>query len=88
MKRHLGPGRSSPPAGFEPASPLTEVGSANRSATRTFRTLEMKTILDIYKYVHIWMFYIKAVETSCFLSKGDFQFFFALFTLTGLLTMA
>ena len=30
-------GRNSPPAGFEPATPWTEVGSANRSATRTLR---------------------------------------------------
>ena len=35
MKRRLGSGRISPPAGFEPATPWTEVGSANRSATRT-----------------------------------------------------
>ena len=35
MKRHLGSGRISLPAGFEPATPWTEVGSANRSATRT-----------------------------------------------------
>ena len=31
----LGSGRISPPAGFEPATPWSEVGSANRSATRT-----------------------------------------------------
>ena len=35
MKRHLGSGRISPPAGFEPATPWYEVGSTNRSATRT-----------------------------------------------------
>ena len=35
MKRRLGSGRISPPAGFEPATPRSEVGSANRSATRT-----------------------------------------------------
>ena len=35
MKRRLGSGRISPPAGFEPASPWTEVGSANCSATQT-----------------------------------------------------
>ena len=35
MKRRLGSGRLSPPGGFEPATPWTEVGSANRSATRT-----------------------------------------------------
>ena len=38
MKRRLGSGRISPPAGFEPATPWTEVGSANRSATRTLLT--------------------------------------------------
>ena len=31
----LGSRRISPPAGFEPVTPWTEVGSANRSATRT-----------------------------------------------------
>ena len=35
MKRRLGSGRISPPAGFEPATPWSEVGSANRSTTRT-----------------------------------------------------
>ena len=35
MKRRLGSGRISPPAGLEPATPWSEVGSANRSATRT-----------------------------------------------------
>ena len=35
MKCRLGSGRISPPAGFEPATPWSEVGSANRSATRT-----------------------------------------------------
>ena len=35
MKRRLGSGRISSPAGFEPATPWSEVGSANRSATRT-----------------------------------------------------
>ena len=37
MKRRLGSGRISPRAGFEPATPCSEVGSANRSATRTLR---------------------------------------------------
>ena len=36
MKRRLGSGRISPPAGFEPTTPWSEVGSANRSATQTF----------------------------------------------------
>ena len=35
MKRCLGSERISPPAGFEPSTPWSEVGSANRSATRT-----------------------------------------------------
>ena len=35
MKCRLGSRRISPPAGFEPATPLSEVWSANRSATRT-----------------------------------------------------
>ena len=35
MKRRLDSGRISPPAGFEPATPWSEVGSAKRSATRT-----------------------------------------------------
>ena len=39
MKRRLGSRRISPPAGFEPATPWTEVGSANRSATRTLLSL-------------------------------------------------
>ena len=37
MKRRLGTGRISPAAGFEPATPWSEVGSANRSATRTLQ---------------------------------------------------
>ena len=37
MKRRLGSGRISPPAGFEPVTPWSEVGSANRSATRTLQ---------------------------------------------------
>ena len=35
VKRRLGSGSILPPAGFESATPLSEVGSANRSATRT-----------------------------------------------------
>ena len=35
MRRRLGSGRISPPAGFEPATPCSEVGSANHSDTRT-----------------------------------------------------
>ena len=44
MKRRLGSGKFSPPAGFEPATPWSEVGSANRSATRTLR-LQNGTLL-------------------------------------------
>ena len=33
MKRRLGSGRISPPTGFEPATPWSEVGSTNHSAT-------------------------------------------------------
>ena len=32
MKHRLGSGRILPPAGFEPATPWSDVGSANRSA--------------------------------------------------------
>ena len=39
MKRRLGSGRISPPAGFEPVTPWSEVGRANRSATRTLPSL-------------------------------------------------
>ena len=35
MKRRLGSGRISPPAGFDPTTLWSDVGSANRSATRT-----------------------------------------------------
>ena len=47
MKRRLGPGRISPPAGFEPATPWSEVGSANRSAT----PLEWG---EIKRVVYVW----------------------------------
>ena len=43
MKRRLGSGRISPPAGFKPATPWSEVGSANRSATRTLLSPHEKT---------------------------------------------
>ena len=42
MKRRLGSGRISPPARFEPATPWSEVGSANRSATRTLHHCKCK----------------------------------------------
>ena len=40
MKHRLGSGRISPPVGFEPATPWSEVGSTNRSAMRTLLTWE------------------------------------------------
>ena len=46
-KRRLGSGRISPPAGFEPATPWSEVGSANRSATRTLRTSQGRHFLHM-----------------------------------------
>ena len=39
MKRRLGSGRISPPAGFEPVTPWSEVGRANCSAMRRFQWL-------------------------------------------------
>ena len=39
MERRLGSGRISPTAGFEPTTPWSEVGSANRSATRTLQAV-------------------------------------------------
>ena len=41
MKRHLGSERISPPPGFELATPWSEVGSANRSATRTLALIDI-----------------------------------------------
>ena len=60
MKRRLGSGRISPPAGFEPATPWSEVGSANRSATRT---------------LHIY-FGGKGVWRGCFILFYLFIYFF------------
>ena len=47
MKRRLGSGRISPPAGFEPATPWSEIGSANRSATRTLQFM--------VRFLHSWL---------------------------------
>ena len=47
MKRRLGSGRISPPAGFEPATPWSEVGSANRSA--------MRTLQFMVRFLHSWL---------------------------------
>ena len=44
MKRRLGSGRISPQAWFKPATPWSEVWSANRSAMRTFPFL-MNTVV-------------------------------------------
>ena len=58
MKRRLGSGRISPPAGFEPATPWSEVGSANLSATRTLH-LQAKYIHGILMRQSIaltWLF--------------------------------
>ena len=49
MKRRLGSGRISPPAGFEPVTPWSEVGSANRSATRTLPTPKEENIIQRIK---------------------------------------
>ena len=43
MKRRLGSGRISLSAGFEPATPWSEVRSANRSATRMLRVKRIGT---------------------------------------------
>ena len=51
MKRRLGSGRISPPVGFEPTTPWSEVGSAYRSATWTLLKgrLRIFVILKFYK---------------------------------------
>ena len=55
MKRRLGSGRISPPAEFEPATPWSEVGSANRSATRTLHDQHWPTGLrDIKVSSELW----------------------------------
>ena len=46
MKRRLGLGRISPPAGFEPATPWSQVGSANCSATRTLHCHEAAQVIN------------------------------------------
>ena len=54
MKRRLGSGRISPPAGFEPATPLSEVGSANRSTTDASF---IQRVVTLYMYVHLMTLY-------------------------------
>ena len=48
VKRCLGSGRISPPAEFEPVTPWSEVGSANRSAMRTLLWHCMRRHSSIY----------------------------------------
>ena len=43
LKHRLGSERISLPAGFEPATPWSEVGSANRLATRTLQQMDVQT---------------------------------------------
>ena len=69
MKRRLGSGRISPPAGFEPATPWSEVGSANRSATRTLHAdtdtgqtyVPMNTKLD-YQCTSLFILYKESIN--------------------------
>ena len=49
MKRRLGSERILPPAGFEPATPWSEVGSANRSATRTLHIKKKDHVCFVYQ---------------------------------------
>ena len=51
MKRRLGSGRISPPAGFKPATPWSKVGRANRSATPTLRVWFGPAL---FAYVHFY----------------------------------
>ena len=44
MKHCLGSGRISPPAGFEPVTPWSKVGSANRSTRRTLHHLKVNSL--------------------------------------------
>ena len=50
MKRRLGSGRISPPVGFEPATLWSEVGSANRSATRTLLVYNVYDIQPLLQF--------------------------------------
>ena len=59
MKHRLGSRRISPPAGFERVTPWSEVGSANRSATRTLqycdeakmRTRQKRVATDTWRFL-------------------------------------
>ena len=55
VKRCLGSGRILPPAGFEPATPWTKVGSANRSAMRTLRLRLRLTELKLTDWDWDWL---------------------------------
>ena len=46
----LGSRRISPPVGFEPATPWSEGGSANRSATRTLQTIQIQIHDSLCQY--------------------------------------
>ena len=54
MKCHLGSGRISPPAGFKLATPWSEVGSANRSATRMLLKKKKKKKKKMYSIELPW----------------------------------
>ena len=60
MKHRLGSGRISPPAGFEPTTPWSEVESANRSATRMLlhvidqiqiKHCRMRLLIRVYSFL-------------------------------------
>ena len=57
MKCHLGSRRITPPAGFEPATLWTEVGSVNRSATRTLLCLVEDYSTNTVRKFHCLSFY-------------------------------
>ena len=57
MKRRLGSGRISPSAVFEPATPWSEVGSANRSATRTLRIVERNCVQKMFFFFFFFFYF-------------------------------
>ena len=67
IKRHLGLGRISPPAGFEPATPWSEVGSANRSATWT-----LPYYLEFYLLYSVYLEYLVYLVYLCYLTYTYF----------------
>ena len=66
MKRRLGSGRISPPAGFEPATLWSEVGSANRSAQKMSNPR-----INIDKICKIWSLFTQPATVS---SNSDHVF--------------